>query len=145
MDEPSVAAEPTVRGLNIPRKKEGHLNRRSYSSDRPSRMQYFVRPAVVRIPSLSMICLRWVSTVLTLTLRLAAISLVDLPSAMSCKTCNSRLVSLSACVKPFGARRPDPSPKAAALVIVVLKYTHPFTTGTMAVHSTSAAERVQRD
>src|SRR5947207_3578431 len=144
MDEPSVAAEPTVHGLNIPKKKEGHLNRRSYSSDRPSRMQYFVRPAVVRIPSLSMICLQWVSTVLTLTLRLTAISLVDSPSAMSYKTCNSRLVNLSACVKPFGARRPDPSPKAAALVIDGLKYMPPLPTVTKAVISSSKAESFSR-
>ena len=42
-------------------------------------MAYFVRPAIVRMLSLSMICLRWVSTVLVLTNSLNAISLVDFP------------------------------------------------------------------
>ena len=65
----------------------------AHSEVRPSRMQNLVNPAMLRMPSLPMICLRCVSTVLTLTTRHPAISFVDLPSPISCNTCNSRWVS----------------------------------------------------
>src|SRR6266496_1401897 len=91
-------------------------------------MQYFVRPAVVRISSLSMICLRWVSIVLALTSRVVAISFVDLPSAISCKTCSSLLVRGRPPAKFFAEMPAASFFSAAAVVIAGLKYIPPLVT-----------------
>lgn len=56
----------------------------------PSRTAYFVSSAMLKTFSFCMMLRRWVSTVLTLTKSLAAVSLVEFPSASSCSTSRSR-------------------------------------------------------
>src|SRR5215813_5862858 len=110
---------------------------------KPSRMAYFVRPATVRMLSLSMICLRWVSTVLVLTNNFKAISLVDFPSAIIWSTSRSR--PLSSTPEPCFPR----SDFSRELLITVsaidgLKYIFPFATAATAVTNSANAESLSK-
>ena len=61
----------------------------AYAEVNPSRMAYLVSSATLLIFNLTMICWRWVSTVLMLMCRLSPIRAEVLPSAMSCSTSRS--------------------------------------------------------
>ena len=62
----------------------------------PPAMALRVNPAIVLTPSFCLMFSLWNETVLTEMFRIAAISLLDRPSAMRCSTSRSRELSLRA-------------------------------------------------
>ena len=64
-------------------KVKGPVFNQSSREVKPERMAYLVRSAMLWRSSFSIMCWRYVSMVLTLTIRCEAISLVEFPSAKS--------------------------------------------------------------
>src|SRR5207244_1398275 len=81
--------------------------------------------AVLCRSSFSMVCLRCVSTVLTLTSSRVAISLFVLPSAMSCRTSRSRSVKSPRLSSACGSRPSPTYPSSSIFEIAGLKNDRP--------------------